>query len=73
MAGKSPSLKKQIKNKLLNFQKTGLESYAKYLELQLKQNSKGSHKKAYTAYIEKQIEQTAGKLKKIDGNLKKLG
>jgi len=63
--------KKTLKNKLKEFEKQGLESYAKYLDEQLKKASKSDSKDSYKKYIENQIQRTAEKIERIESKLKK--
>ncbi len=71
MAPEKTSFKKQVKQKFLSFQKTGLLQYGKYLKEQFKLASKSKLKKAYCAYIEKEMVKTEFKLHKIEGKLRK--
>jgi hypothetical protein len=71
MAPEKTSFKKQVKQKFLNFQKTSLLSYGKYLKEQLKLASKSKLKKAYCRYIEKEMLKTEFKLHKLEGKLRK--
>ncbi|MBL7900426.1 MAG: hypothetical protein JNK73_00370 [Bacteroidia bacterium] len=71
MATKKTSFKKQVKQKLLNFQKNGWLQYGKYLKEQFKQASKSKLKKAYSAYLEKEMVKTELKLHKLEGKIRK--
>lgn len=71
MAAEKTSFKTHVKLKYLNFQKSGLMSYGKYLKEQLHQASKSKLKKAYCRYIEKEMVKTEFKLHKLKGKLKK--
>ena len=66
------SAKKALSKKLLNFQKNGLEQYAKYLGDQLKMAGDKKSKAAYKKYIEQQIAATDKKIKSIGAKLKSL-
>lgn len=70
MENVSENEKKTIKQKLLEFQKSGLVSYGKYLTEQHEFASKTDSRKAYKKYIEEQIEMNIGKIKEIDEKLK---
>lgn len=61
--------KSGLKQKLRAFRKTGLESYAKYLDKELKSSEGKEIKKAYTKYIQKEIASTAKKLAKLNAKL----
>lgn len=61
--------KKSVSQKLLEFQKKGLEQYAKYLDQQLKLHCKGELKKHYKKYIEDQIVMNNAKIKKLEAKL----
>ena len=52
--------------KLLSFQKSGLESYGKYLNDQLEYATKSDNRKAYKKYIESQISMNIEKIKNIE-------
>jgi len=71
MATEKTSFKKQVKLKFLNFQKTGLLSYGKYLKEQFKLASKSKIKKAYCRYLEKEMVKTEFRLHKVQGKLNK--
>jgi hypothetical protein len=72
MASKKITFKKLIKQKFLNFQKSGLQQYGKYLKEQFKQASKSKLKKAYSAYLEKEMIKTEFKLHKLEGKIRKV-
>ena len=61
--------KKSVSQKLLEFQKKGLEQYGRYLDQQLKLYCKGELKKHYKKYIEDQIVLNDTKIKKIEAKL----
>ena len=63
------SEKKKLSQKLLEFQKTGLASYGKYLAKQYESAAKSTSKNAYKHYIENQIELNKEKIDKIDKKL----
>ena len=71
MAKVEPKHKKTLAQKLLSFQRNGLQQYGKYLDQQLIVARK-MKTTAYKKYIEKQIIYKDKKIKKIDGKLKKL-
>jgi len=71
MAKVEPKHKKTLAQKLLSFQRNGLQQYGKYLDQQLIVARK-MKTTAYKKYIEKQITYKDKKIKKIDGKLKKL-
>ncbi|MFT4524686.1 MAG: hypothetical protein ACI85F_000833 [Bacteroidia bacterium] len=58
-----------VKQKLRAFKKVGLESYAKYLDKELKASEGKEIRKAYTKYIEKEVDSTAKKLARLNEKL----
>jgi len=64
--------KKTFSQKLLEFQKNGLQQYGKYLDQQLKIAERGKYHQQYKKYIEQQIIQKDTKIKKIEEKLKNL-
>lgn len=62
--------KRTLGQKLLEFQKTGLLSYGKYLADQLEFASKSESRNAYKKYVEEQIAINNQKIKEIDDKLK---
>jgi len=72
MAKVEPKHKKTLAQKLLTFQRNGLQQYGKYLDQQLKLTDKMRNATAYKKYIEKQIIYKDKKIKKIDNKLKNL-
>lgn len=71
MENKKSSYKKLLKQKFLNFQKNGWLQYGKYLKEQFKKASKSKLKKAYSAYLEKEMVKTELKLHKLEGKIRK--
>jgi len=71
MKNSDKPFKKIVKQKYLSFQKNGLMQYLKYLQGDLAKSLKYKNRKAYSAYLEKQITQTEEKLNKVKGKLKK--
>lgn len=61
--------KRTLTQKLLEFQKTGLLSYGKYLTEQLEFASKSESRNAYKKYVEEQIVMNNQKIKEIDDKL----
>jgi len=61
--------KRTIWQKLREFKKDGLVSYAKYLADQLEQSEGKEIRKAYTKYIKKEIASTAKKIAKLEAKL----
>jgi hypothetical protein len=72
MAKETPNHKKIFTQKLLEFQKNGLEQYGKYLDQQLKIASKMKSSQLYKKYIEQQIVLKDKNIKKIEDKLKSL-
>lgn len=64
--------KKTLSKKLLAFQKSGLQQYAKYLDDQLKMTGDKKSKAHYKKYIVQQIAATEKKIKSIGAKLKNL-
>ena len=62
--------KRTLGQKLLEFQRTGLESYGKYLTEQLDQASSSGSGNAYRNYVQDQIEMNNRKIADIDEKLK---
>lgn len=62
--------KKTLMQKLLEFQKSGLLSYGKYLTRQYEYASKSDSKSAYKKYIKEQIEMNNRNIDDIDEKLK---
>lgn len=61
--------KKTLKRKLREFRKTGLESYAAYLEKE-KLNAEGKeNKQAYFKYVVKELASARKKLEKLERKL----
>ena len=58
--------KRNLKQKFIEFQKKGLESYGKYLAEQLEYSSKSEIRQAYVKYLEDQIKMNDEKIKKIE-------
>jgi len=69
MENVSENEKRNLKQKLLMFQKTGLVSYGNYLTEQLEFATKSDSRSAYKKYIEDQIELNNTKIKEIDEKL----
>lgn len=67
----TPTQKKTLKSKILQLRKKGLLSYGKDLERQLKAAGDSKIKKAYKAYLEKEIAKTNERIAKIDAKLVK--
>ena len=65
--------KRSIGQKLLEFRKDGLESYAKYLADELEKSEGKEIRKAYTKYIKKEIAGTAKKIAKLEAKLAPKG
>lgn len=61
--------KSTLKQKLLEFQKKGLESYGKYLVEQLEYAAKSDSRKAYKQYVEDQIELNIKRISEIEEKL----
>ena len=61
--------KKKFSQKLLEFQKKGLQQYGKYLDEQLKFASKSEIRALYKTYIESQIALNDKRIKNIDSKL----
>jgi hypothetical protein len=61
--------KKKFSQKLLEFQKTGLVQYGKYLDQQLKITAKMPNNQLYKKYIEDQIILNNKRIKSIDDKL----
>jgi hypothetical protein len=70
MAKIEPDFTKQFTDKFFEFQKSGLEQYMKYLDVQLKWASKEDIRAHYKKYIEIQIKDTDKKIKEIENKLK---
>lgn len=66
----SENEKKTLTQKLLEFQKSGLLSYGKYLTEQHEYASKSDSRSAYKKYIEEQIEMNKLNIDEIDEKLK---
>jgi hypothetical protein len=66
------SEKRTLGQKLLEFQKSGLESYGKYLEEQLAQASNSEFKNAYKNYIQEQMGINTKNIAEIEEKLKDL-
>jgi hypothetical protein len=62
--------KRTLGQKLLEFQRTGLVSYGKYLTEQLDFASKSKSRNAYKKYVLDQIEMNDRKITEIDEKLK---
>jgi hypothetical protein len=62
--------KRTLSQKLLVFQRTGLESYGKYLTEQLEYASASKTRASYKKYIENQLEMNHEKISDIDEKLK---
>lgn len=62
--------KRTLGQKLLEFQRTGLVSYGKYLTEQLHYASKSESRKAYKKYVQDQIEMNNKKIADVDEKLK---
>jgi len=57
--------KKNLSEKLKEFQKKGLEAYGKYLDDQLVYAAKPDTRKAYKKYVEDQIKMNTDKLNRM--------
>lgn len=62
--------KRTLAEKLLEFQKTGLISYGKYLNDQLEYALNSENRAAYKKYVLEQIKMNNKKITKIDEKLK---
>jgi len=69
MSKLSKDEKSTLGQKLREFKKDGLISYAKYLADQLEQSEGKEIRKAYTKYIKKEIKSTAKKIAKLEAKL----
>lgn len=69
MENVSETEKSNLKQKLLEFQKKGLESYGEYLAEQLEYATKSDARKAYKKYVEDQIELNMKRINEIEGKL----
>ncbi len=69
MAKINPEEKSIVYQKFLEFQKSGLVKYGKYLEDQLKIASKSEHKKLYKKYIENEIIRNTKKIKSVENKM----
>jgi hypothetical protein len=69
MENVSENEKKTLKQKFLEFQKSGLVSYGKHLTEQHEFASKSNSRSAYKKYIEEQIEMNNRKIEEIDEKL----
>lgn len=65
----SENEKRTLGQKLLEFQRSGLESYGQYLADQLESTAKSESKSAYRNYIEEQLASNQAKIKEIDEKL----
>lgn len=65
----SENEKNSLSKKLLEFQRSGLISYGKYLQEQHEHASKKESKRAYQKYVEDQIKSNDLKIKKLDEKL----
>jgi hypothetical protein len=63
--------KKSLLHKLLEFKRTGLIAYSKYLAKQLEQSEGVKERKAYNRYIKKELVSTAKKIARMDAKLAK--
>ena len=61
--------KSNLRIKLLEFEKKGLESYEKYLQDQLEHASKRENRASYKKYIENQIVMNKEKIQRIENKL----
>lgn len=61
--------KNVVYKKFLEFQKSGLVKYGKYLDDQLKMASKSESKKLYKKYIESEIIRNTKKIKSVNDKL----
>jgi len=65
----SENEKRTLGQKLLEFQRSGLESYGKYLSDQLEYAAKSESRNAYKKYVEDQLASNNAKIKEIDEKL----
>lgn len=65
----SKNEKRNLRKRFLEFKKSGLESYDKYLHNEYERDSKSDYKKLYVKYLVKEMERTKKKLEKIDAKL----
>ena len=63
------SEKSTLKQRLLEIQRSGLQSYGKYLGEQLDYASKSEMRNAYKRYIQDQIEMNSQKIADLDEKL----
>lgn len=66
----SENEKRGLKHKLLEFQKTGLLSYGRYLDNELENSKDKTNRRAYTRYIEQEIDRNKKKLEEIEETLR---
>ena len=64
--------KQKLAEKMLEFEKKGLQQYGKYLNKQLKLSEKKKSHTKYKKYIEQQIKGKDKRIKKIDEKLAKF-
>lgn len=70
MTAENKNFKDQITQKFHEFELMGLESYAKYLELQSKMSEKSDNMLAYSKYISKEIERNNKKIESVKEKIK---
>jgi len=68
--GTDNNFKDQFTQKFHEFELMGLESYAKYLELQLKMSDKRNSMEAYVKYITKEIDRNNKKIESVKLKIK---
>lgn len=71
MTKESAEQKKTLKGKILELRKKGLQAYGNDLDRQLKTAGKSNLKKAFRAYLEKEIARNNERIAKIDSKVKK--
>jgi hypothetical protein len=64
----TPEEKKNLSQKLREFQLAGLKSYGKYLDEQIR-ISQTEIRKSYLAYIEKEVARNNEKIKEVEGKV----
>jgi hypothetical protein len=70
MTAENTNFKDQITQKFHEFELMGLESYAKYLDLQLKMSNKRDSMETYVKYISKEIERNNKKIESVKAKIK---
>ena len=71
MASVTKEEKKGLRQKLLEFRRTGLVAYAQYLANELEASEGKEIRKAYTKYLKKEITSTAKKIARVETKLSK--